>query len=144
MDEYIDRKGLRKALYDADEITFDGLDIIDNFPAADVITRDEGIRLWAELAAMHGSDATSQDLEKAYWRGFEDAMQKRDVQPVVQCKDCVYRPYYEPPDSKSASDLVFPDYRFNPCPCRVEDFWYSWMPDDDWFCAYGKRKDGEA
>ena len=82
MDEYIERERLRKALYDADEITFDGLDIIDNFPAADVMTRDEGIRLGAELAAMHGSDATSQDLEKEYWRGFEDAMQKRDVQPV--------------------------------------------------------------
>lgn len=67
-----------------------------------------------------------------------------DVQPVTHCKDCVYRPYYEPSDSKSVSDLVFPDYRFNPCPCRVEDIWYSWMPDDDWFCAYGKRKDGET
>lgn len=67
-----------------------------------------------------------------------------DVQPVTHCKDCVYRPYYEPSDSKSVYDLVFPDYRFNPCPCRVEDFWYSWMPDDDWFCAYGKRKDGET
>ena len=67
-----------------------------------------------------------------------------DVQPVVRCKDCVYRPYYEPSDSKSASDLVFPDYRFNLCPCRVEDFWYSWMPDDDWSCAYGKRMDGET
>lgn len=65
-----------------------------------------------------------------------------DVQPVTRCKDCVYRPYFEPSDSKSVSDLVFPDCRFNPCPCRVEDIWYSWMPDDDWFCAYGKRKDG--
>lgn len=67
-----------------------------------------------------------------------------DVQPVTHCKDCVYRPYYEPSDSKSVSDLVFPDYRFSPCPCRVEDIWYSWMPDDDWFCAYGKRKDSET
>lgn len=63
-----------------------------------------------------------------------------DVQPIVRCKDCVYRPYYEPSNSRSVSDLVFPD--FNPCPCRVEDAWYSWMPDDDWFCAYGKRMDG--
>ena len=73
-----------------------------------------------------------------------DDFPTEDVQPVTHCKDCVYRPYYEPSDSKSASDLVFPDYRFNLCPCRVEDFWYSWMPDDDWFCAYGKRKDGET
>lgn len=42
MDEYIDRKGLRKALYDADEITFDGLDIIDNYPATDVVPVPEG------------------------------------------------------------------------------------------------------
>ncbi len=73
-----------------------------------------------------------------------DEMPAADVHSVTRCKDCVYRPYYEPSDSKSASDLVFPDYRFNLCPCRVEDFWYSWMPDDDWFCAYGKRKDGET
>ena len=75
---------------------------------------------------------------------FIMAIPAADVQSVTHCKDCVYRPYYEPSDSKSVSDLVFPDYRFNPCPCRVEDVWYSWMPDDDWFCAYGKRKGGET
>ena len=36
MTEYLEREAVRKALYEADEITFDGLDIIDNFPAADV------------------------------------------------------------------------------------------------------------
>ena len=75
---------------------------------------------------------------------YQEPTSKVDVQPVVRCKDCVYRPYFEPSDSKSVSDLVFPDYSFNLCPCRVEDIWYSWMPDDDWFCAYGKRKDGET
>ena len=36
MAEYVNKAELRKALYDADAITFDGLDIIDAFPAADV------------------------------------------------------------------------------------------------------------
>ena len=36
MEEYLEREAVRKALYEADEITFDGLDIIDNYPAADV------------------------------------------------------------------------------------------------------------
>ena len=51
--------------------------------AADLVSRDEGIRMGAELAAMHGSDATSQQLEKAFFDGMEEAMKKRDVRPVV-------------------------------------------------------------
>lgn len=59
-------------------------DIVDQYICEDVIERDEGIRMGAELAAMHGSDATSQDLERAYWTGYEEAMKKRDVRPVVR------------------------------------------------------------
>ena len=59
---------------------------INDVPSADVVERDEGIRMGAELAAMHGSDATSQDLEKAFWTGYEEAMKKRDVRPVVHGK----------------------------------------------------------
>ena len=52
MAEYIDRKGLRKALYDADEITFDGLDIIDNYPAADVQPVKHGKNLKEEWSSL--------------------------------------------------------------------------------------------
>lgn len=89
-------------------------------------------------------EATACGDDECFYKRTMYSIPAADVQPVTHCKDCVYRPYYEPSDSKSVSDLVFPDYRFNPCPCRVEDIWYSWMPDDDWFCAYGKRKDGET
>ncbi len=97
MAEYIDKVKLKQAMYqkafidDSDLTKWDGgcwiryklfENVLEKTEVADVMTRDEGIRLGAELAAMHGSDATSQDLEKSYWRGFEDAMQKRDVQPV--------------------------------------------------------------
>ena len=61
-------------------------DIVDQYICEDVVERDEGIRMGADLAAMHGSDATSQDLEKAFWTGYEEAMKKRDVRPVVRGK----------------------------------------------------------
>lgn len=38
--------------------------------------REEGIRIGAELAAMHGSDATSQELEKAFFDGCEVGYKK--------------------------------------------------------------------
>lgn len=41
-------------------------------PGADVVDRDEGIKMGAELAAMHGSDATSQELEKVFFDGMEE------------------------------------------------------------------------
>ncbi len=96
MADYIERETVLNALsvfndcVHGNEHFLNGIEtakeIVDKTLSADVMTRDEGIRLGAELAAMHGSDATSQDLEKAYWRGFEDAMQKRDVAPVVHGK----------------------------------------------------------
>lgn len=45
---------------------------IKNLEAANVIDIDEGIKMGAELAAMHGSGATSQELEKAYFDGMEE------------------------------------------------------------------------
>lgn len=60
--------------------------LIYNLPAADVVSRDEGIKMGAELAAMHGSDATSQDLERAFFDGVEEGMKKRGVRPVVRGK----------------------------------------------------------
>ena len=59
-----------------------------------------------------------------------------DVVEVVRCKDCVHRP-----KGTNKHDLEFPDYV---CPCQCDDFWYSWMPPDDWWCASGKRKEGDA
>lgn len=36
MDEYIERKAIRDALYDADAITMSGVKILNQFPVADV------------------------------------------------------------------------------------------------------------
>lgn len=57
-----------------------------------------------------------------------------DAVPVIRCKDCKHRPK----GTGANHDLEFPDYV---CPCQCEDYYYSWMPKDDWFCADGERKE---
>lgn len=57
-----------------------------------------------------------------------------EVVEVVRCKDCRHRP-----DGTGVNhDLEFPDDR---CPCKCEDYWYSWKPDDNWFCGNGERRE---
>ena len=85
------------------------------------------------------------DIAKG-WDMVIDEIRKyptEDVQPVVHCKDCIRRPHYDPPDSDCNSDLEFPDDWNSLCPYYCEDNWYSEMPQDDWFCNFGKRTDGE-
>ncbi len=58
-----------------------------------------------------------------------------DVVEVVRCKDCKYMPTGD----GANHDLEFPeDFK---CPCQCDDFWYSWKPNDNWFCGNGKRRD---
>lgn len=68
-------------------------------PAADVLPRDEAIKMGAELAAMHGSDATSQQLEEAYLKGVEYGMTRRNVRLVLRGK---WR--FEEGDGETCSD----------------------------------------
>ena len=73
--------------------------------------------------------------------------------PVVRCKDCKYRPHLrDAVDEDDAEELKHGhfngfDLRFpteGKCPCQVlDDEFYSWIPDDDWFCKGGERKSDE-
>lgn len=59
-----------------------------------------------------------------------------DAVPVVRCKDCKHKPI-DTGGKGYGEDLSFDDdYK---CPCKCEDPFYSWMPEDDWFCANGER-----
>lgn len=63
-----------------------------------------------------------------------------DAVVVVRCKDCKHRPTdnREMDNDMTGLSIEFPDGR---CPCQCEDDWYNWFPDDDWYCAYGERRD---
>ena len=62
---------------------------------------------------------------------------------LVRCKDCKHRPKEPNLETyESGFDLEFPEG--SKCPCRCcDDEWYSWYPDDDWFCADGERKSAD-
>ena len=56
---------------------------------------------------------------------------------LILCKDCIHRPYKNPNEDEynavASDDWV--------CPCVVEDDqFYSYIPEDDFFCAKGERK----
>lgn len=56
------------------------------------------------------------------------------VQPeIVRCKDCKHRPK----KNEYSSDLEFPD---DECICQCADYYYDWMPEDDFYCARGERR----
>lgn len=60
-----------------------------------------------------------------------------DAIEVVRCGDCIHKPR----GTRNKHDMEFPD---DICPCQCEDYWYSWMPYDDWFCANGERREDDS
>ena len=56
---------------------------------------------------------------------------------LIRCKDCKHRPTIDR-EYEDGFDINFPDMI---CPCQCEDGWYNWMPEDDWYCANGERKE---
>lgn len=82
------------------------------------------------------SEVGMREVITAYWNeGNNSFIEHREE--IVRCKDCKHRPA-DPENKGAGPSLVFPD---EICPCRIDDDWYSWMPDDNWFCAEGERRD---
>lgn len=59
---------------------------------------------------------------------------------IVRCKECKHRPVKENINGEDYGfNLIAPNDRDERCPCLVDDGWYSWMPEDDFYCGYGER-----
>jgi len=74
---------------------------------------------------------------EVFYKDDVDNAPSVDAVEVVRCKDCIHKPR----GTRNKHDMEFPD---EICPCQCEDYWYSWMPDDDWFCANGERREDET
>lgn len=72
-----------------------------------------------------------------------DALFMLKEQPqIIRCKDCKHRPQI--PNGQTYGDgfdLKFPEGSKCPCQC-LDDGYYSWYPEDDWFCPCGEPKEG--
>lgn len=64
-----------------------------------------------------------------------------DAVSVVRCKECKHRPIKEDADGENYGfNLIEPTEGDERCPCLVDDGWYSWMPNDNFYCGFGERK----
>ena len=77
-------------------------------------------------------------IEEKYW---EDEVWCNEYYGVgrrlIHCCECKHKPKRNYDDDRDGFNLEFPDER---CPCQCSDPWYSWMPDDNWYCVNGERK----
>ena len=83
-----------------------------------------------------------QGLNKEEWEKYGDdwnekVCERKDrpeycpLKEIIMCKDCKHRP---------DENYEFPEGSKCPCHCSGDEY-YSWIPDDDWFCADGERMD---
>ena len=60
---------------------------------------------------------------------------------IVFCKECKHRPIKEDVDGENYGfNLIEPTDGDECCPCLVSDGWYSWMPEDGFYCGFGERE----
>lgn len=98
---------------------------------ADTESRKELIGI-AEYILNAPNEAT-EELYRDKWKA------KR----LVRCKDCKHKPEVKEIEIYGRIEKypLFPDD--STCPvCNTSDSYYSWIPDDNWFCANGEQKDG--
>lgn len=63
------------------------------------------------------------------------------VADLVRCKECKHRPVKEDADGENYGfNLIEPNDGDERCPCLVSDGWYSWMPNDNFYCGFGERE----
>lgn len=106
-------------------------------------------------AMYHEAFEKTSDLQK--WDGgcwiryklYENVLksiQPADVVEIVRCNDCKHRPYQVPAKYDSSGQCVKYGYITSPddvCPFLSDDSWYNRVPEDDFFCGFGDRKDTE-
>ena len=78
-----------------------------------------------------------------------EAVMKPSVKgKLIRCKDCKHRPVMVWSKVYDDFDVLAPevdgkeDWR---CPCLIEDDpYYSWSPNDNWFCGNGERMESDG
>ena len=99
------------------------------------MTKEKAIKIFNTVLFFGKCDCPKEEIEEC----LKMAIKALTVQPeIIYCKDCKHRPS-KPENHKNGFDLVFPsDFK---CPCQCDDGYYSWYPDDNWYCANGERKE---
>ncbi len=79
---------------------------------------------------------------------LDDIRLRQDDCPLIEivtCRECKHKPIkYDPEGDDFGFNLVSPNGYDNLCPClNTDDGFYSYMPEDNFFCAFGERRADE-
>lgn len=99
---------------------------------ADYIKREDAIMTAMDYDGSGNAQDASQDIAAAL-----ASIPAADVVDVVHCKKCIHRPCIV---NKNDLYVYGPNYDDETCPCLCGDSFYSYIPDDNFYCAYGERR----
>lgn len=103
------------------------------------MTKQEILERFKDIDFMYNDSSRLDTLS----RMIDELLQSQPQ--IVRCKDCKHRPKKPNWETyESGFDIEFPEGSKCPCHCSGDE-WYSWYPEDDWFCADGEKDgDGDA
>ena len=101
---------------------------------SEYINRDAAIEAVAYRLAINKDDYERAERQAVDW--LPEA--EEDVVKVVRCKDCKHRPI-DTQEEGNGFDYEFPEEYG--CVGYCEDGYYSQRFEDNFFCAYGERRD---
>lgn len=82
---------------------------------------------------MEGSECWTD----AEFIAMDMAVKALEQPEIVTCKDCKHRPIEKDGEIRPPKE---DDWK---CPCLCDDYFYSWRPKDNFFCANGERREDE-
>ena len=102
---------------------------------SDCISRQAAIGILYNFAGCI-VDTPNGDYHRAYKASRYELESLPSAQPeIVRCKDCKHRPI------EKDGEIMPPKEDDWKCPCLCDDYFYSWRPKDNFFCASGERRE---
>ena len=105
-----------------------------------MLTKDTKVKIVMHWKDEDGVQIPVAELDNVDLETVDKVLSELEYVRVVRCKDCIHKPYVVDVFHASYGDIPVLDSN-GKCPCiNADDYFYSHMPDDDWFCASGERR----
>ena len=95
------------------------------------MTREEAVARIKDHIEIHRYH--EQNAVKIF-EALDMAIKALEQPEIIHCQECKHKPSGD----EVNHDITFPDWR---CPCQCEDYWYSWIPNDNWYCGNAERRE---
>lgn len=104
-------------------------------------TKDTKVKYVMYWKDENGVQIPVAELDNVDLETVDKVLSELEYVRVVRCKDCIHKPYVVDVFHASYGDIPVLESN-GKCPCiNADDYFYSHMPDDDWFCANGERRE---